>query len=170
MATFQDSKGRVWLIEVNVGSLARVKRAAGIDLLTVHDPQSTAWQQLTTNVVTLFDTLVALVGSQLQVQQVTADDFGASLTEEQVEQATQAMLQGVIDFYPPEKRAVMNRFLEAVVVAARNTKARTWGKITAKLNQVSPAELQQRIERELEKTSGASATSSPASSASTPAP
>lgn len=166
MAVFKDLKGRPWSIVIDLGSLARVKRDVGIDLLTVHDNTSHAWTEMTQNTDKLLDSLVALLTPHLAAAGVSVDDFASALHEQQVNDAVHAILEGVIDFYPPEKRAQMKRCLEVVTSAARKVNEQTWGRAKRAMDQISPAELEARVMQQL--TSGLPATSSLGSSESTP--
>lgn len=166
MAVFKDLRGRTWAVDITLGTLARVKSESGLDLLTIHQPDSSVLERLTSDPALLLQTIVAVIRPQLQQQGVTETEFGDSLAEQQAWDATEALLRGLCDYYPPEKRAAMHRLLDAVLSAARNVNSRATAQLAKALGTMEPAAIEQQIERAI---SGASMTSSPASSASTPA-
>ncbi len=163
MKTFRDTADREWTVEINVTTLKRVKDLAGVDLTALIRPSDPTFQNLSSDMFKLFDVLVALVKPQLEQRQITADVFGQSLDENSVEAAVTALLEGVIDFFQADKRAILRRALLKVTTAADKVRRQS---LDAATKQVESAEFDQIIESAM---SGSSSTGSPESSASTPA-
>jgi hypothetical protein len=171
MAKFQDRRGRAWLVELDLGAMTRVLREADVDLLTLHNPDSEALRILRDDPVRLLDVLLALLRPQIKAAGITEEDFAGGLLEEHVWQAVEALLEGVTDYYPPEKRAALKPLMERVIGAARNVRDRAARKVMQVMATENLDELQTKIERQIERSiSGSSTGSSPASPASIPVP
>lgn len=170
MKTFTDRQGRSWTIEINYTSLRRVKAATGVDLTRLVDPKSDVMGQLTGDPFVLFDCLVALLQPQLDDKGITAEQLGESLDEESADKAAVALIEAAIDFFQEGKRMLLKRAFAKVTTAAQR---RQTASLDQALRAVESPEFEQAIETALDaasrSTSGSSATSSPALSASTPA-
>lgn len=171
MKTFSDRQGRSWTIEINYTSLRRVKAATGVDLTRLVDPKSDVMGQLTGDPFILFDCLVALLQPQLDDKGITAEQLGESLDEESADKAAVALIEAAIDYFQEGKRMLLKRAFAKVTTAAQR---RQTASLDQALRAVESPEFEQAIETALDaasrSTPGSSATSSPASSASTPAP
>lgn len=166
MSSFTDKHGRPWSIEFTLGSLTRVKAETGVDLLTLHVPDSPALTVLRNDPVTLLQVLLVQLRPQLREKGVGDDAFADSILEEHVWSAVEALLTGMIDYYPPAKRVALQPLLMRVISAARNVRDRTTQQVTTALAGMDLDQLQQQIERSI---SGSITGSSPGSSDSTPA-
>ncbi len=171
MKTFTDHQGRSWTIEINFTSLRRVKATTGVDLTRLVDPKSDVMGQLTGDPFVLFDCLIALLQPQLDAKGLTAERFGESLDEESADNAVVALIEAAIDFFQAGKRMLLKRAFAKVTTAAQR---RQTASLDQALRAVESPEFEQAIETALDaasrSTSGSSATNSPESSASTPAP
>jgi len=163
MKTFRDTADREWNVEINVTALKRVKDLAGVDLTALIRPNDPTFKNLSTDMFQLFDVLIALVKPQLEQRQISADVFGQSLDENSVEAAVAALLEGVIDFFQADKRAILRRALLKVTAAAGKVHRQN---LETAAQRVESAEFEQIIESAM---SGSSSTGSPESSASIPA-
>ena len=164
MKTFRDTADREWTVEINVSTLKRVKDLAGVDLTTLIRPNEPTFKNLSTDMFQLFDVLVALVKPQLDQRQITADAFGQALDENSVEAAVTALLEGVIDFFQADKRAILRRALLKMTTAADRVRRQN---LETAAQRVESTEFDQIVERAM---SGDSSTDSPESSESTPGP
>ncbi|MCA8985874.1 MAG: hypothetical protein KDA76_19320 [Planctomycetaceae bacterium] len=171
MKSFTDRQGRSWIIEINYTSLRRVHALTGINLTRIVEPRSNVMEQLTGDPFILFDCLIAILQPQLDEKQITAEQFGEALDEESGDKASMALIEAIIDFFPEGKRMLLKRALTKVLTAAERRQLATLDKA---LQAVESPEFSQAIETALDEasqlTSGSSATSLAASSASTPAP
>lgn len=169
MKTFHDAHGREWTVEVNVATLKRVKDLTGLDLTKLVDPDSDVIRRLSDDVFLLFECLCALLKPQLESRGLTADEFGQSLDEESTEKAATALFEGTIDFFREQKRMLLKRAFSKVKTAVETTESRA---IERAMQQIETEAFDRAIHEALgaesSKTSGGSATASPASSASTP--
>lgn len=95
MATFTDGTGKEWTVKMTVGSAARVKDRTGVDLLAVLDPQAKVLEQLASDPLLLYRVILAITDAP--------DSLGDHLDEEALEKAGEALIDGVLDFFPPWK-------------------------------------------------------------------
>ncbi len=163
--SFKDSKGKSWEVAITVATIKRVRSlvqvngkpvdlldAAGGDLL----------KTLMTDPVALVDTLYVVCKPQADAQNVTDEQFGELMAGDTVDHATTALLEGLADFFPQDRKHLLKTLLSKVKkVQDRMTKE-------AKTLMDSP-ELDQRIEAELNRLMNSSG-NVPASSLSTPTP
>ena len=164
MRTFKDGKGRTWEIALNVWQMKRLRDTLGIDLVNVigTGPDGSVKVDLIDRIandpVLLVDILWVLCEGGAKSAGVTDEDFGSSLAGDSIEDATRAFLDELVDFFPGARRL----FLKKAVGLARRWSDETARTLKAALE--SP-ELEERLKTELR-----SASASPGSAASTPAP
>ena len=164
MRTFKDGKGRTWEVALNVWQMKRLRDTLGIDLVNVigTGPDGSVKVDLIDRIandpVLLVDILWVLCEGGAKSAGVTDEDFGSSLAGDSIEDATRAFLDELVDFFPGARRL----FLKKAVGLARRWSDETARTLKAALE--SP-ELEERLKTELR-----SASASPGSAASTPAP
>lgn len=108
MPSFTDGEGRNWTFAVTVLSVKRVKEQTGVDLLTLMDPGSDAFETLATDVVGLCDVMVAFLTDQLKAEGVSTEEFLRSLdSEEIVRSATRACMNAILSFSRKPKAKMM---------------------------------------------------------------
>ncbi len=101
---FKDSTGREWRFVMNVFSMARVKRETGIDLAASITEGATVIDELYGNIATLFDVMTVLLREQLEKADVSLEDFGAAINNEDiVARAVDALIEAILDFFPEER-------------------------------------------------------------------
>ncbi len=118
MKTFTDNTGRTWTLLVNVATIKRVRALCGVDLnsiIEVEDgkPTTKLLERLSTDPVLLVDVLYAVCRPECEQKGVSDEDFGAAMAGDAIEQATSALLDEVIDFFPEAKRLALRRILNA---------------------------------------------------------
>lgn len=154
MRTFKDSLGRDWIIEVNYSAKQRVKAACDLDLFDL-----AVFQKIGADPTLLIDVIFGLCKPEIEKRGVTAEQFVDSLVGDAIEQASDALLQEIIDFFPSSRRTTLRKVLET----AQQVQAKAVAHIDEKLNS---GELLKQLEKTLIPQSGAA----PESSASIPAP
>ena len=119
MHKFTDNDGHEWGISLNSWTAREVKEKTGVDLLDM--------ESLTTKLAdtyTLVNVLWVLVSKEAGERGTTDEDFGRSLAGDQVEDATNAMLEEIIDFFPQSRRPILRKALEkANLLTQEMTKA-----------------------------------------------
>lgn len=118
MKSFTDNLGRAWTLVVNVATIKRVRALCGVDLnsiIEVEDgkPTTKLLERLSTDPVLLVDVLYAVCKSECDSKNVTDEDFGAAMAGDAIENATAALLDEVIDFFPAAKRLAFRKILSA---------------------------------------------------------
>jgi hypothetical protein len=166
MASFQDRHGKTWPIEITLGVLTRVRSETGIDLLTLHEPESPALQALRDDPVALLAVLLVVLRPRLREAGVSDDQFADSLQEEHVWGAVEALLTGMIDYYPPAKRAPLQTLLATLLSAARKVRDKATRTLQQTVGTTDLETLETQIVQHIDRSmSGGSTSSSPASPA-----
>lgn len=159
MREFKDNEGRRWRVEVNVGTVKRVRQLLGVDLLSIVDGKLV--ESLIADPVLLCDVVYVVCKPEADAGKISDDDFGRAMAGDAIEHATKALLDDLVDFSPsPRDRANLGRVLQT-----------TWGAmdkardvIEARLNS---GELDRIVDQAL-KSATASFGDVPASSVLTP--
>jgi len=113
MKTFKDSAGRAWTIDVNVGSLKRVRAVAQVDLLDVHD--TALYPRILTDSVFAAGIAWAFVSDAAQKIPITQDQFDAALNETAAEEMAAAIVGAMHDFFlktRPDVAAGISKMIE----------------------------------------------------------
>ena len=105
MKIFTDNAGRSWTVAVNVDAVKRVKSLLGVDLLEAVEGKLI--ERLASDPVLLCDVLYVLCKPQADQHNVTDEEFGRSMSGDAIEAATAAMLEGLVDFFPSRRRALL---------------------------------------------------------------
>ncbi len=118
MKSFTDNLGRAWTLVVNVATIKRVRALCGVDLnsiIEVEDgkPTTKLLERLSTDPVLLVDVLYAVCRPECDSKNVSDEDFGAAMAGDAIENATSALLDEVIDFFPAAKRMASRKILSA---------------------------------------------------------
>jgi hypothetical protein len=158
MHRFTDNDGRTWVVRVTVDAIKRVRALCEVDLLQAIDGK--LLETLISDPITLCDCLYALFKPQADEAGVSDEAFGRAMAGDCLEQATQALLEDLVDFFPQRRRDLLRGALEKL----KAVESRALELAEARLQ--SP-ELDDQVERMLSELGDWSGTA-PASSASTP--
>jgi len=160
MGQFTDTEGRIWTLAVDVNIVRRVRNALGENLLDLAGGE--LCKRVTRDPVLLVDLMYEVVRPEAESQDVSPEAFGRALTGDVIDAATTALLESVADFFPSRKATVLRRMIEKG--------AEIDAKVVARAERVlEDGTLDAEIER-LASKPGRPSTTSPAPSASTPAP
>ena len=118
MKSFTDNTGRTWTLVVNVATIKRVRALCGVDLNSIVEvedgkPSAKLLERLSNDPVLLVDVLYAVCRPECEQKGVSDEDFGAAMAGDAVEQATGALLDESVDFFPAAKRKAFQRILSA---------------------------------------------------------
>ncbi len=119
MKSFSDNIGRSWIINVNVGTIKRVRALCNVDLANIISiengavPKVDLLEKLASDPVLLVDVLYAICKEEADKLNISDEDFGRSMAGDSIEHATTALLDEVIDFFPVAKRQVFQKILNA---------------------------------------------------------
>ena len=155
MKSFTDNLGRTWMLVVNVAAIKRVRALCGVDLNAIveidkdNNPTAELLERLSTDPVLLVDVLYAVCKTECDQKGVSDEDFGAAMAGDAIEQATAALLDEVVDFFPTAKRAA----LQKILAATRRIEALAKKKLE---NILGSAEFEEKLVSELERSTGLS--------------
>ena len=107
MRTFTDSTGRAWSLAINVDAVKRVKALVNVDLLQAVEGKLI--EQLVADPILLCDVVFSLCKPQADQLGVSDEDFGRAMAGDAIEQATSAMLEELVDFFPSRRRALLTK-------------------------------------------------------------
>ena len=119
MKSFTDNLGRTWTLVVNVAAIKRVRAICGVDLNAIveidkdNNPTAELLERLSTDPVLLVDVLYAVCKTECDQKGVSDEEFGAAMAGDAIEQATGALLDEIVDFFPTAKRMAMQKILTA---------------------------------------------------------
>lgn len=108
MRTFKDSDGRDWAIEIDVPARGRVLTATEFDLLSVLEPGQI---EKLSDPVTLVAVLHSLCVEQVAKLNLTPDQFAHGMRGDALDDAAEALMGAIADFFPKRQRLVMNKAL-----------------------------------------------------------
>lgn len=108
---FCDGDGRTWVLRVDYAAMKRVRSILGIDLPKVAtDPAQLG--ELLGNPLDLIDVIWCVVEPRARELQVTDEQFGGSLAGDVILKARDALLAGLLDFFPQPQRGLLALSLE----------------------------------------------------------
>ena len=148
MHMFKDNAGREWTIVLNVTAVRRIRALAKVDLLDLSEGRIFA--RLADDPVLLADVLYAALKPEADAAGVSDEEFGRALAGGVLDEASSALMKGLLDFFPSAQRA---RALARMVRKIEEQEAAV-AEATAALASIP----------------GASSTNSPGGSASSPDP
>lgn len=147
MTKFADSKGREWILAVNVGAIKRVRAAADIDLA---DLTQATMDRLADDPCLLVDVLWVLVEKDAVQRKVEQEDFGESLVGDPIEAAVNALLEAITLFFPERRRFLLQRTLAKIDSARKKGEAMALAKLDdPALEQQMTEAMRTRMEAEI---------------------
>jgi len=105
MHVFTDTANRRWAVDLTVATLKRVRALAGVDLMAAVGGD--LLERLAGDPVLLADVLFAVVKPEADALGVTDTDFGCALAGDSIADATTALLEGLVDFFPNPRRRLL---------------------------------------------------------------
>jgi len=166
MHTFKDIEGREWQLIANVTTLRRVKDTLDVDLTEFGSPDAAGQrlvETLTSDPYILADVLCCLCLPQMEKAGVTQEQFGEALAGDAIDNATGALLDEIVSFFPKSR----DRLRAArVLKAMENLQEKAQDLLDAKASDEAINQMGETLLAEL----GESSTRSPEPSESTPAP
>ena len=166
MQKFVDRAGRIWIVDIDNTTLRRVKTLTGVHLLEAIDGDLVT--RLSTDPLLLGDVLFAICKPQADQQQITDEAFGEGLAGNSIDDATSALLEALIGYFPESRRRLLRK-------AAEKQKMIETRGINAIERRLDDPNLVERIVEDLERklgvpTSSGSSSDSQESSESIPVP
>lgn len=122
MAVFRTTDGLEWTLAVNVGTIKRVRELTGVQLLSLLS-DTVEVSGVFSDDVRLAEVIEAVIRPQLEKAGKTADDFFSVIDGTVVEQAAEALLREVANFFQEPKRTVLLAAMDKVMLSNREKMA-----------------------------------------------
>ena len=169
MKTFTDNAARAWTIQVNVDALKRVKSLLEVDLMEAVDGK--LLQRMLDEPILLCDIIYALCKPQADAAGVKDEDFGRAMAGDAIDNATQALLEELVDFFPQRRRALLTKVLDKL----KKLDSLALATVTDRIEKIDLDKVMSNAVAQLDNDlsallAGKPSGPAPASSASTPAP
>ena len=110
MQKFVDRVGRIWIVDIDNTTLRRVKALTGVQLLDAIDGDLVT--RLSTDPLLLGDVLFAICKPQSDKQEVSDESFGGGLAGNAIDDATAALIEALIDYFPEARRRLLRKAAE----------------------------------------------------------
>lgn len=110
MQKFIDRAGRIWIVDIDNTTLRRVKSLTGVHLLEAIDGDLVT--RLSTDPLLLGDVLYAICKPQADNQQVSEESFGEGLAGNAIDDASAALLEALIGYFPESRRRLLRKAAE----------------------------------------------------------
>lgn len=135
MKYFNDTTGKQWKIDVNVGSLETVAAQTGIDLTQLFSEELGLLNELYANPVILCKVLWAFNG---EPESPSKPGFLAAMGGDALENAADALVSDVIDFFPNARRRELCR---ATLAKIKEAAEMAYNKAEKNLSELNAASL-----------------------------
>lgn len=156
MPKFKDLKDREWSIDVNVAIIKKVRALIEVDLLAVLDKE--LLEKMRKDPIFLVAVLWAVCTcNPNNTHSVTEEDFGAAMAGDVIDNATQALLDAIISFYPSRR----DRDNLGAILAATNKAVAKAQDLTEQ--KIKDLDVDKLVEEAMQRNSGTSPTPAPAS-------
>ena len=156
---FKDTEGRTWQVAITVADVKRVRSLLDIDLYKLLDDGFKGLGELVADPVALVDLVYVLCRPEADRRGVSDEDFGRAMAGDCIEDAVDAFLGALTDFFPNPR---VRQSLTSLLAKGRRVRDLVMDRAT---EQIGAIDVDSEAARWI-----ASSGSSPASSASTPAP
>lgn len=110
---------RRWDVEINLGSVIKIQKTLAVDIMRALDVdakgnlKTDVLDQLRTDPALLVDVLFLCCERQAAERGVNAENFGSLFVSgKMIEDATNALLQGILNIQPPKKKEIFTQILE----------------------------------------------------------
>lgn len=134
MRSFVDNAGRSWTITINVFAVKRVRGLVGVDLYTLIEDSLNPLGKLLGDVVTFVDVLYVLCKDEADARGISDEDFGRSLSGDVLDQAMNAFLQELTDFFPDAR---VRTGIQKILIASRKVQAVLLDRIEEATNRIN---------------------------------
>ncbi len=171
VSSWKDRDDRTWSTSISVTTIARVKEATGVNLLDIVEGK--LLPQFLDDPLLLVEVLYVVSKPQIDERSISKDAFGDLFVGDVTVDAVNALVQGLLDFFPSGRREMIQRLWQATERAQNEAVKMATSKLNSPLVEraLSGAikKASDEIDQQLEQF-GDISTNSPASSESTPAP
>lgn len=118
MSKFATTDGREWVVAVNVGTVKRVRDATGVNVLALISDQAAIADAFSDN-VKLAEVIASVIRPQLEAAGATDEQFFSVVDGTVIENATEALLAEVANFFQEPRRTILLKAMEKVKAAIK---------------------------------------------------
>lgn len=142
MPEFTDTHGKTWTVALNVGLAKQLRKTFEIDVFDLQN--GGLFDKLIDDPITLVGCLYLVCAEQIEAAGLSEHDFAFRMGGDTLGDATDALLQAVVELYPERRRPVLHRVMEK----AQTMETRMVERAIAKLDS---SETDEALEKELAK-------------------
>ncbi len=110
MNSFTDADARVWPVQINVATIKRTQKLAGVDLM--ESVTGHLLERIAQEPVLLCDVLYCVCKEVADERKVTDEDFGRLLAGDVIDEATKAFMEALVAFFPSRRRLVLEKAIK----------------------------------------------------------
>jgi hypothetical protein len=114
MATFKDRLDRTWTIDLTVLEVKKVKNEFKLDLCEWSSRENKVFERLANDPVLLVDVLSCLLEDQIKHLGLTEKQFAQGMAGIGIVNATNALVEAIVNFSPPQEGQVMQAMWKKV--------------------------------------------------------
>lgn len=113
MHSFTDRNGDAWDLDLNIGSAMRLQSRLqiriedAITLLPADHAEKSLLERISEDSILLFNIIFVLCEDQVQKREMTQEQFAERFTGDAIEQATEALMEELINFSRPARRKIL---------------------------------------------------------------
>lgn len=137
MPKFKDSLEREWDLAIDAPTIQLVRERHQVDLADIG--ASEQWNRLTTDLVLRVDVLWTVLEEQAKERGINQREFAKGLIGEGLGSATDALLTGIENFFPPDLRSLWRALCQ------KNKETMKIG-ITAAIERLNDPHLQKKLQ------------------------
>lgn len=118
MRGFEDKNGKMWTLELNVGSAKRVRAECGIDLINAMavapdgEVEISVLERIAEDPCLLVSVIFSLCRTQAENANLDDASFAELFNGDTVEHATDALIEEIINFSPSVKRKALMKIYQ----------------------------------------------------------
>lgn len=133
MQKFTDATGRDWPVTITVGTVRRVRQLVDVDLLKLDEA---LLKRLATDPVELANVLYVICEPTCDERGISDEQFGELLGGDVIDQATEAFIEAIIDFFPRARRTVARQVRAKAKTHEERLLKRTTERVEANLETI----------------------------------
>lgn len=111
MQSFQDTRGRAWVVDIDVYGVGRVRKLVGVDLYGLVDDGLKPLGELLGDPCKLVDVLFVLCRDKQGKPPESDEDFGRAMAGDVLLKAADSFVEALVDFFPTTARESLRKML-----------------------------------------------------------
>ena len=135
MRKFTDKKDNEWFFDITIGTVSRVKKEMDLDILDMGD--ESFLKTIAGDPMKLGQLIYVLLRDQVEKAGIKEEDFYHGFSGDTIDEATDAFLQALVDFFPKSER----RTTQLMLAKTREVMEKSQVLMQQKLNEIDTDEL-----------------------------